>query len=187
MGSNSTSDTSNDVDVSFKYLNKADVTHKEKEESVYWADDGDENEEELELKKLDGLSKCLQCGTDGKPINIRYCSVCWRKRKDWVPSYSKSFNKRRRKLRQSNNKRRRKLRQSNNQETKQQTVTVALDHSTSTTTDTTTTTITVRTATKDLCMFCLTRERTTSLVHGRIAHQVVQPLHYYYYYYYYYY
>ena len=155
MGSNSTSDTSNDVDVSFKYSNKVDVTHKE--ESVYWTDDGDENEEEVELKKLDGLSKCLQCGTDDKPTNIRYCRVCWKERKDWIPSYSKSFNKRRRKLRQSNN-----------QETKQQTD-IALDHST------TTTTITVGTDTKHLCMFCMTRERTTSLVHGHIAHQVVIP------------
>ena len=167
MGSNSTSDTSNDVDVSFKYSNKVDVTHKE--ESVYWTDDGDENEEEVELKKLDGLSKCLQCGTDDKPTNIRYCRVCWKERKDWIPSYSKSFNKRRRKLRQSNN-----------QETKQQTD-IALDHSTTTTppptttTATTTTTITVGTDTKHLCMFCMTRERTTSLVHGHIAHQVVIP------------
>jgi len=87
-------DSESEVDASFRYLNKKEVSRKTEEckkESVYWADcekdkkDLDSYDSELEPADL---WKCLKCGTPNKPY-IRYCGKCWRERKGWVSSYQR--------------------------------------------------------------------------------------------------
>ena len=87
-------DSESEVDASFRYLNKKEVSRKTeecKQESVYWADcekdkkDLDSYDSELEPADL---WKCLKCGTPNKPY-IRYCGKCWRERKGWVSSYQR--------------------------------------------------------------------------------------------------
>ena len=91
-------DSESEVDTSFRFLNRKEVSRKTEEcrrESVYWADcekdkkDLDSYDSELEPADL---WKCLQCGTPNKPY-IRYCGKCWRERKGWVSSYQRKKKK----------------------------------------------------------------------------------------------
>ena len=87
-------DSESEVDASFRYLNKKEVSRKTeegKQESVYWADCEKDKKDldsyDSELEPADRW-KCLKCGTPNKPY-IRYCGKCWRERKGWVSSYQR--------------------------------------------------------------------------------------------------
>ena len=99
-GNQNSTDSESDVDGSFRYLNRKEVSLKTaecKEESVYWADcerekkDLDSCDSELELADL---RKCLQCGSPSKPY-VRYCGKCWRERKGWVSTYERKMKRKR--------------------------------------------------------------------------------------------
>ena len=123
-------------------------------ERVYWADSEEEKGETTEFNPGFGMDKrgrCANCFAP-TPRSIKYCSSCWRTRRDWVPERPRKG--------------------------KGATKLIQTPMGISDLGSYDTTRINrpppeiTSTHPPDLCMFCQERPRNATFIHGRLGHQV---------------
>ena len=89
-GNNFSSAENTDSDINDQHL--ATCKYEVDMESLYWADSEDEKGELTKINMeiiVDKISKCNNCLTPTHRY-MRYCSPCWKVRKNWIPERKRS-------------------------------------------------------------------------------------------------
>ena len=114
-------------------------------ESLYWAGSEDEGELISIEIAVDKTSKCNNCFTPTHSRCIRYCSPCWKIRKNWIPERKRS---------------------------NKSISSVTADQETTSTQISETLKQELTETSSDLCTFCHRRSKNAIFIHGNLGHQV---------------
>ena len=145
-GNNFSSADNTDSDINDQHL--ATYKYEVDMESLYWADSEDEKGGSTKINMeiiVDKISKCNNCFTPTHSRCIRYCSPCWKIRKNWIPERKRS---------------------------NKSISSVTADQETTSTQISETLKQELTETSPDLCTFCHRRSKNAIFIHGNLGHQV---------------